>query len=424
MKKFLFSVLAIVAILTASCQKESVKVEFVKSRLVLLADTPLEVEMKLSKAPVAELTIPVSLSGTAVKGEEYEISSESFKFEKDALSAKVIITPINNIVSDKEIILTIGQLPQGYELGITPSAIVSVEKKEGIIYSFSVEKADLLDTYSLSLTLAGETSGANFTATADMELPFLFTEKSTAKEGTDFEIVGGNKVLTVKAGTNKANVSFKAKDVELGKELVINVAMDKEKLGGRFLEGNIPSVMITIKGVMKGSALVGTWKFKEIPELAEWKTWVSDMEDDPELMPIHNENYEISFTLEEDVLKLIPGSVKGDLSNFLREAVMTYSTPVNPAKNFVALGAYCTEELFMWTSETIQLTYFSLDKANRAFSASKEDIKPAVVAMRFNESGELELHLRDYDQPPFMFNWWGGFDTDMFGFCYVMTKIK
>jgi hypothetical protein len=44
--------------------------------------------------------------------------------------------------------------------------------------------------------------------------------------------------------------------------------------------------------------------------------------------------------------------------------------------------------------------------------------------MRLLSNGNLEIHLRDYDQPPFMPNWWNAsrFDADMFGFCYVFKK--
>lgn len=425
MKKILLSLLAIVAIIATSCEPEAVTVEFAKNRLVLMADSPLEVEMKLSQSPAAELTIPVVISGSAIKGEEYEISAEQFVFAAGQSSAKVTITPINNLSADKEISLTIGTLAAGYQLGTNASAIVSVEKKEGIIYSFSATKADLLDTYNIELVLEGETTGEDFTVTKDMELPFLIGSKSTAVSGKNFEIEGGKNVLVVKAGTNKAIATIKAKDIEIGKEAIVEIIMDKEALGARFIEGDTPSILLTVKGILKFSSLVGTWKFKEMTEIEEWMMWAEEMEDDPQLMPIHNDNYQISFTLTDGVLKLVPGAVKGDLGNLLREAVVTYSEPVNPdIDDLKTLGKYCTEECFMWTSELIQLTYFSLDKGNRAFSADKETIGKIAVAMRFNEEGDLEFHLRDYDQPPFMFNWWGDWDTEMFGFCYVMTKVN
>ena len=94
-------------------------------------------------------------------------------------------------------------------------------------------------------------------------------------------------------------------------------------------------------------------------------------------------------------------------------------------KKSVLLSEYCTEEPFMWTSEEIQLTYFGLNTVNRSFSATEVKEGASTIAMRINEDGNLELHLRDYDTPPFMENWWNdNFDSDMFGFCYIFERAE
>ncbi len=422
--KRLLMLTALVALLATACTKEETpSVSFTRTTSVLMADSPLEVEMTISAAATASISVPVTISGSAVKNEEYTISSEKFTFAAGSTKATVEITPNKNFTAEKDIVLTITP-PAGYVLGENPSMVVAVEKKESIIYSFSVDKADLLDTYDVTLNLSGETTGENFTASTDMEIPFKVLEGSTAVKDQHYQVVGGKDVFTVKAGTNKATVSIKALDLPLGEEIVLNLGVDAALAGGRFLVGNTQSISISVKGVLKGTTLAGVWEFVEVPELEEWSFWVEDMGDDPNLMPVKNEGYRISFTYEDNVLKLIPGSVKGDLSNILRESVLTYSAPVNPAIGYKLLGPYSTEEAFFWGSNLVQLTYFSMDKANRAFSADTETIGSAVVAMRINSDGNLEFITKDYDEPPFMPSWWGGFDADMFGFYYIFKRVE
>lgn len=423
-KLMIFLALAAMVGLT-SCKKESnVSVEFSKSVYVLLADAPLTVEMKTSEAVSSSLSVSVSVSGTAIKGEEYTLSAEKFDFASGTNKAAITISPLNNLES-KEIVLTIGALPAGYELGATTSTVISVEKKEKIIYTFTAEKADLLDTYKMTVELTGATTGNNFTATSDIEVPFQLNAESTAVLGEDFEVVGGNMSIVVSAGTNKGYATLKALDNEFGEEKVAIFGIDGAALGERFIEGTVPSITVTVKGILKYSSLVGTWEFVEIPGLEEWEMWVEEMEDDPALMPTHVDGYQFTFALDDNgVLTFTPGSIPGDLDNLLRECTISYTAPVNPAIDYVQLGDYCTEEAYMWTAEFMQLTYFMMSSANRAFSADTESLGEAAVAMRFNSDGNLEFHLRDYDQPPFMENWWGDFDPDMFGFCYVMKRVE
>ncbi len=426
MRKF-FSLLACVALLfaTFSCSKsdESISIGFKKAINVMLADAPIEIELQASAAFETATSIPVNVAGSAVLNDEYTMSSKNFEFAAGSSVAKITFTPLNNLAANKEISLSLGNLPAGYVLGNITSTIITLEKKEHIIFSFNIDKADLLDKYKLSLTLSGETSGKNFTTTSDLVIPIKFASSSTAVEGTDFEIEGGVKAITVKAGTNVGFVMLKAKGVEFGKEKKLVVEVDKASLGNRFLQGDIPSISIQVKGIFKLSSIVGKWTFKSVPEVNELLTWVEEMEDDPALVPVKNSGFTFEIKETDGVYTLVPGSVKGDLSAYLREATISYGNIVNPIKKSTVLGTNCTEEPFMWTSERIQLTYFNLSKVNRAFSASKETLGNAAIALRFNSDGQLELHLRDYNKPPFMENWWNdNFDTDMFGFCYIFTK--
>ena len=425
MKKVLVF-LAAAALCVMSCTEEKQTIQFTKAQSVLLADSPLTVEMTVSEPVESSLTVPVSVSGTADKGTEYSLSSENFVFSVGSTSATIQVTPEENITEGKEINLTFA-IPDGYQMGTTMTMVIAVEAKEKIAYSFSATSADLLNKCTVTLELQGMNTGKDFTATKDMEIPFTFDESSTAVLGEDFSIEGDSPVFKVAAGSNKGTATFVAsdKDVELGSEKVIIVKVDESQISERFYAGNNASETIKVKGILRYSQLVGTWEFVEVPGLEDWEYFAMDMEDDPDLMPTHNTGYQISFTLEDGVLKIVPGSVSGDLNNYLRESELTYTAPVNMPTQSEKIGDYCSKEPYMWTSVELYLTYFELAKCNRAFSASTETIGKGALAMCFDEDGNLWMLTKDYDQPPFLENWWDGeFDADMYGFCYVMKKVK
>lgn len=419
---FLFAMIAM-----ASCSDSDnavTKVEFAKAVNVMLADAPIDVTLKLSSSATSNIAIPFTVSGTAEEGVEYTISSTSFSFAQGNSTSTVTLTPLNNFTADKEVVLTLGTLPAGYERGATASTVVTIESKELIIYSFATEKATLLDKYKVTINLTGQNSGTSFTATDEMKLPFTFTSESSAVAGVDFEVEGGVTEFTIEKGMNSASVIISSLDGELGDEKSFTMKIDNEAASSRFLQGNNAAIEIAVKGIMKLSSLLGRWEFVEIPELEELLMWVEDMDDDSDLVPYNNFGFFLDFVEEDGVFSIVPGDVPGDLSAFLRNSVIDYSAPFNTILNSTILSDYCTEEPFMWTMEDIQLTYFGLSKVNRAFSMTDVAEGASTIAMRINEDGNLEIHLRDYDMPPFMENWWGDrFDSDMFGFCYIFQRV-
>ena len=69
--------------------------------------------------------------------------------------------------------------------------------------------------------------------------------------------------------------------------------------------------------------------------------------------------------------------------------------------------------------------YYSLSSANRAFSATEEQLGSSTIVFTIVDKG-LAVEFRDYDKPPFGENWWSTnkFDADMFGFASLFTKEK
>ena len=117
---------------------------------------------------------------------------------------------------------------------------------------------------------------------------------------------------------------------------------------------------------------------------------------------------------------------------FFRESEISWATPKNVIDGEIT-GKYCTKEnnMFMGAMTPaitdFQLTYFKMAKANRSFDNSAEKIGEGMIAMRFNENGNLEIHLKDYDEPPFGFMWWDPSSKnnfEMFAFASEFKKVK
>ena len=438
MKRLLSLVALFATLALVSCDKndDDVSLEFTKSVAVMLADSPVDVTLRASAAVEEEVIVPALISGDAVADEEYTVSSNSFKFAAGSSTATITFTPKNNLTQGKSIVVQMGTLPSGYTMGTQTQCVVTVDAKELISYSFSVEKADLLDKYKMTIELSGMISGKNFTVTEDTKIPFKFADASTAKEGTDFEVVGGAKEFVVKAGTRTASVMLASKDgAKLGEDKTVTVEVDKVALSSRFLAGNTPTLTIAVKGILKLSSLAGTWEFAEIPGIDDIKEFFEMEDDDPALLPFNNNGFTVTVVENEDGSVTFKPNTTGDLAALFRESNIGYKKiektadgkyNVNLVTNneYEVLSDYCTIESNMFYDLEMSLTYFNLEKINRAFSKTTEKIGEGVIAMRVNEDGNLEIHLRDYEKPPFGTNWWdeNKVDWEMFGFIYIFKK--
>lgn len=436
--KRLLSLVALFATLSlVSCDKDDeVSLEFTKSVAVMLADSPVDVTLKASAAVEEEVIVPALISGDAVADDEYTVSSNSFRFAAGSSTATITFTPKNNLTQGKSIVVQMGTLPSGYTMGTQTQCVVTVDAKELISYSFSVEKADLLDKYKMTIELSGMNSGKNFTVTEDTKIPFKFADASTAKEGTDFEVVGGAKEFVVKAGTRTASVMLASKDgAKLGEDKTVTVEVDKAALSSRFLAGNTPTLAIAVKGILKLSSLAGTWEFAEVPGIDDIKEFFEMEDDDPALLPLNNNGFTVTFVENEDGSVTFKPNATGDLAVLFRESKIgykkieknadgKYNVNIITNNDYVVLSDYCTLEGSMFYDSEMSLTYFNLEKINRTFSKTTEKIGEGVIAMRVNEDGNLEIHLRDYDKPPFGKHWWdeNKVDWEMFGFIYIFKK--
>ena len=439
MKKLIY-LLAIATVAFTACQKqpEPIAVDFAKDHYVLQADGSVELVVTMSRSDDKNLAFPINFGGTAEREKDYTASSDVVTVKAGEKSGSIVITAKDNFTEGKTIEVTFSLFPTGCVVGANEKAVIAVEAKETLIYSFSQAKSDVLDQAVLKVGISGKESGTSWVASDDFDLPFKAEGATDAVEFVE-------NAIKVKKGLNYGTLTVKAKDVELGSsEAKVKVSVDAEKAGARFAAGTNASEELTVKGVLKISSILGTWNFGGTfgsdPTMEDEdciENWFFMGDDDPELLPLKNEGFSLTFEEVKDEegnvtgYKLVPGGT-GDFNNFFRESAISWTSPIEGhitnQPDGCAISDYCTDEgsmFVMYYDENLDgnelLTWFGV-KANRNFDAESENVADAAIAMRVNSEGQLIVHIKDYDQPPFGENWW--YDPDMFCFASWFTKAE
>ena len=198
-----FLLMIILIIVSAACNDDDssgAKLSFSRSIYILPSNGSLEVELRASVAPETDLSIPVIIEGTAILDEDYEISANGFMIKAGETSATLTITPKNNLTANREIRLSINPV-SGYTLGDKKIAIIPVEVKEHIMYTFKPVIYRLLSEIDIRIEVEGENSGSSFRATTDIVLPIEIDPSSTAILNEDFELENGITSVTIPKGS-------------------------------------------------------------------------------------------------------------------------------------------------------------------------------------------------------------------------------
>jgi len=426
MKKLIFAFAALVVVAASCAKNEAPKISFDKQVYVLLADGSVDVKVEMSAAQSADVVVPITFEGDAVKGSDYTVSAESVTIAAGQTSGIVTIEALNNL-AESSIKLAIAPVA-GCELGKYPTATVTVEAKEKILYTFSSATATVLDSYKVKLNLTGLESGSKFVATADMEIPVkLAGDVESCTLSSD--------VIVVKKGDNYGSVTVYAGDVDFGDEAEVFISVDAEKAGSRFVEGETSTICLDIQGMLKLSTLVGTWAFDSVADVDELEYFFEEMEDDPALCPLKNEGFQFTVAEVKDEEGNVTGytftpNTTGQFAAYFREADITYTAPKNIASDGELVGEYCSIEYNMFVYDVFEdylyNTYFELSNVNRSFDATAESLGKGVISISMNADGSVILSIHDYDCPPFGFMWWEDekFDIELFSFASLFTKVE
>ena len=468
-KKFMtFVTVAVAALSLASCEKDpnapggagkTPVIEFEKVLYTVYDKGTVDVVIKSSVAVTEQLTIPVTFSGKAEKGVDYEVvARDDSGTEIPAEDAVVIkageaagaITIKNISLTEEKNVSISFTVPEGCEAGTKKVAVVSPDTQEALVYSFQMARGYALESFVTTITVTGTVSGTDFKAAEDIIIPLSLTGEGASvlqfveeKETEGGETEGGADTRSIaapakgpyavlKAGQRSATVKFTVpKGYSGDKEALLAVDSDADS---RFIEGGATeTVSIAVRGLQTPDKLVGTWKFSRIwgiDEIIEFHT--DGMEKDEaeafcKELPIHNEGFSLIFTKEHDGSIKIKPEGTGDFNNFFREAKLSLSEPINIAAHGIVIGDYTVLENNGFASAAGYVyqfnTYYELSNANRAFSSTKESLNKATIVLSLSDYG-LTMEFRDYDEPPFAGFWWeeGDFDPEIFGFASLFIK--
>ena len=424
MKKYLYLSVALLTTLSlGACGDDDgpgsgsdANVQFSTSSYTL-DDEPIDVKVVASQAAASDLNIGFTVGGTATAA-DYELSAQSFLLEAGKTEATVTVTPKQAFEAAKTLTLTLTS-GTGYTIGRVASTTVNLAKSSVYVYSFTTAEAELQESLDITLTVGGD----NFKAPKDLELPFEGLAGSTAELGKHFLVKDDATSFIVPKDGNTATLTLlPGPEVDPSNPATLKLGVDEQ--GGRFVAGEIESVIITVKGLLTYAALAGTWQHKELIGLEELEEFAMLEEMDVDAIPSHNDGFTISITDEGDHAMFTPSST-GDLADLFRACDMTYTEPINIFYGTKS-GSYTTvKEQYTWDDDAFfDLTYFQLSSGNRSFDNSNEKLGKLTIALMLDKDGSMILFLRDYDQPPFLSDWWDvPFDPFFFGLGYRFEKV-
>lgn len=433
MKRILtFAACAAAVLASISCEKSETKptVEFSEKITSINIGGTVEVSAVLDKAAEAAVTVPVDFSGSAVKGTAYTVSSEAFVFAEGSTKASITITDVA-MASEEQIVLKL----TGSEavIGTNFTCVVTLNADESLIYNFDNARTEVVESATLTITVEGVESGKSFKAPADIELPLKV-------EGEAEKFLDYPASVTLAKGTNsvrfevKARESSKTDENERLEDYPENPSAVIFVSGDRFIGGDKPEATVKLhSGQLVPEKLVGKWAFNHVYDEEDYEYFFELTE--PELLPIHNDGFEIEIYIDEDDdMVKIKSNNTGDFAHFFRDgASISLTTPINSVAGAVPVGKYAMKEGNMYRdteleSEAVIWFYYKLSSANKSFSAEPDEeiIGESTIALRLDDDGRLEMQFRDLINPPFGDIWWEELkpDYENLGFCSVFDPVK
>ena len=334
---------------------------------------------------VDTLKVPVSFSGTAQRGTDYETSADCFVLTKESLIDTIVVST-RKLGTGRTVSMNL-EIPEGFVAGKYPTSEFMLQDKFGYL-TFEMTHSFVADTTSYAIVLCDST-GRIKALSKDTPVSFsVNTEKSTAIEGVDYEFVSPADAI-IPAGAAYAVldiVPLKASFEDGKDKVVIDVHADE-----KFETGINPELEITlIRPELK--KLDGNWIMESVvtDSLYFETTWGAECTG-YDLLPGFNSYSLMGFSLYDATFS--PMLSKGLEDYFIGMSSMI----MGPEAEIVDADG---------NTKTVQL--ISLDNTNRYFS--KEEVsedKVSYVGVYLYESPEtqaqmLELYILDHTSKTFM----------------------
>jgi hypothetical protein len=420
-KSIYLFVLSLAVSVLFSCKKKDElggsSLNFGRSIYVMKATVPLEIELKASVAPTAKLVVPAKISGSAILGEDYDLSAKEFVFEAGQSTAKIIATPKSNLTPDREIKLELPAV-SGYSGGEKKQTIVVIEPKEKIMYSFTRSSGSLLGKMNLTVELKGELTGRDFKAPNDIEIPFTLLSKSTAVLGKNFTIEGNVKSIKIKAGTRTGSITldFVALGADGAKKAYLELGMPTAS-PEMYYVGAYKTFSVNITQ-LKFQDLLGKWKPVGITN-GDVFPQIFDDSDYTNSLPVKNDLSDyIEFVQDGNTDKIVP-HLTGSLKSFFNgtEHAVVFDHIERDFEDYSTFTSY-------------DIPYFVISNVNKLFSATKTQNGNVFIGLEKLDDDNMLIYFHEYIPTDFFSKFykadgWPRPDyTPFYGITYKFTRVK
>ena len=383
MKRSIYSILAVLALL--SCQKElplEPAISFFSASPEISEETAV---FRLAYANIQDSTervFPVTFSGTAEAGIDYTASGDRFVFGGENPVDSIVVTTLK-LGTGKTLELTVA-VPEGYASGKYTTSGYTLQDK---LAYFSLDKDYRMMADSLEIVFhALGKDGRSLNIGSDAEISLAVNEeKSTAKEGIDFEFPDSSRFI-IRAGENKGSLMIRSLTPHPEDDrdrIVLNLAF-----GDKYGEGGVTEIEISLIDTLwrhlEGSWNIDTLVTDSLYMDRYWKDICTGME----LLPAFNGKDMVTFDME--ILRMSP-SFRSGFRNFF------------PVTSDIRKGEHLSLELGDGTSALLQT--FMLNKTNRYFSSEQEsEDRESLIGLRFfpETTDSLDFYVIDYVSRSFM----------------------
>ena len=405
----------VIPIITISCSDDdssAANLSFSRSIYILPSTGSLEVELRASVAPEIDLIVPVNIEGTAELNEDYEISAKEFIIKAGETSGTLTLTPKNNLISGREIRLSINPV-SGYGLGDKKIAIIPIETKERIMYSFISSYSRVLSNVEIWVELQGEISGKSFKAPHDIVLPLEVSSSSTAELGTDFTMPTS---ITIPKGGRQAHITLAIQeDAEdyAGKTAIVNLKVPSGDDPDLYYAGSFITYSLKLDQV-RFIDMLGKWKPVKIVSEDNYIAYEVPDEDMINLPKNNGENDYLEFVHREGNDIIIP-HLSGDLKNFFSNS-----------NGHKVVFDHIKKGLIDW-GEGVEYDapYYKIFGVNTLFSSSQTKIGDVMMGIDKIDDNNIIIYFHEYIPTDFFidtYDLWG-FDAEIVGINYTFTRI-
>lgn len=411
MKKIFAMMLAALTLSVACTEEEALPAVSFESALPVLAEGQATFSIAVSNYTGAEaVTVPVTLGGDAVEGEDYTISAKEFVIGGASPVTEITVTTLK-FETGKKVSLTLNA-PAGWTLGNYPTSEYEMSSKLGWV-SFVGKKGGLSSKGDFKIGLYDE-EGRSLRLGSEYEITVAVdTENSTAVEGTHFKFSGEKKV-TIALGESEGVLSLEM----LGDAVVA----DHDKIvltldpGEKFNLGETGKITITMLG-SEWSRLDGEWKIAQMHTNKAWaEQFWSDMLSGYDYIPVYDTNADDDVLVDTNADDKLVFDVDAlTLTPYFESSFKNYFVGVSniePAGTyglmFNGTGQWDPNHM-LWDGPLVTPAML-LDNTNRYFSATeKSEDKESIMCYAVVKDGDddiLYIYLIDCESKSFFPEFW------------------